>query len=103
MKILDLIFPQTIKCFICKHEINDYGVCDNCYSKLPFVSGKLCSKCGGQVLGDGDICEECKNEKFYFSRNYSIFNYVDDIQKIILSLKSILLELIVFSYFLDLM
>jgi len=87
MKILDVIFPQAIKCFICKREIDDYGVCDYCYPHLPFVGGKLCTKCGGEMTGNGDICEECKNEKFYFTKNYAVFNYIDDIQKVILSFK----------------
>ena len=68
MKI-DLLFPQTIKCFLCGGEIADYGVCDNCYPKLPFISGKTCERCGGELKGEGKLCNECLGEKFYFIKN----------------------------------
>lgn len=88
MKILDLIFPQTIKCFVCKRELEKFGVCNECYPNLPWVKGKTCEVCGGGILGDGIICDECKNGKYYFKKNFSIFEYAGDIQKNILSFKN---------------
>lgn len=88
MKILEAIFPQTIRCFICGREINNFGACDNCYKNLPFITGKTCDICGGRVIGDGVICGDCKNNKYYFTKNYSIFSYVDNIQMSVLSFKS---------------
>ena len=87
MKIRDLIFPQTIKCFMCGCEIADSGVCGECYGKLPWVRGNLCERCGGVVLGTGSVCNDCSGEKFYFHRNFNVFNYVDDMQKNILRFK----------------
>ena len=86
MKI-DLLFPQTIKCFLCGGEIANYGVCDSCYPKLPFITGKTCERCGGVIKGEGIVCNECSGEKFYFHKNYAIFHYADDMQKVILSFK----------------
>lgn len=88
MKILEMIFPQTIKCFMCGAELSDHGVCDNCYGKLPWIKGNICERCGGTVFGDGHVCNECAGEKFYFHRNFSIFNYIDDMQLKILSFKN---------------
>lgn len=88
MKIIDLIFPQTIKCFICGREIAKGGVCESCHPNLPWIEGNICIRCGGIVIGEGDVCNECAGEKFYFKKNYSLFNYVDEIQKAILSFKN---------------
>lgn len=88
MKIVDILFPQTIKCFVCGKEINNFGACEECYPKLPFITGKTCDICGGRMIGESSICDECKNNKYYFAKNYSIFEYSDDMQKGILSFKS---------------
>lgn len=88
MKILDLIFPQTIKCFVCGREVSVKGACDYCYTHLPWIKGNTCINCGGNVIGDGKVCEDCKKDKYYFLKNYSIFNYTGDLQKVVLSFKS---------------
>ena len=42
-----------------------------------------CDKCGGEKLGGGKVCLDCKGRDYYFHKNYSIFNYEDNMQKYI--------------------
>ena len=86
--ITDLFFPQGVKCFVCGIETSDLGICDSCYAKLPFIKGNICQKCGGEKLGSGKVCLDCKGRDYYFHKNYSIFHYEDNMQKYILSFKN---------------
>lgn len=86
MKLIDIFFPQNIKCIICGKEDNEYGICDDRYSKLPFIKGIVCKKCGTNVK-NGDVCIECKGNNLEFERTFAIFDYEGKIRRTILDLK----------------
>ena len=86
MKILDLIFPQNVKCIFCSKEVDEYGICKECYEKLPFITGKTCIKCGGKS-GDSSVCIECKNSRHEFEQVFSILEYSGDTKQKILAFK----------------
>ena len=85
MSILDLFFPRQVKCIFCGKETNKFGICDDCNQFLPYIKGDTCKICGGEKTGKGKVCVECKNRNYNFDRCYTVFNYVDDIAKQILS------------------
>ncbi len=87
MRILDALFPQNIRCIFCGKEDNDYGICDSCYSKIPFVGDKVCKKCGG-TIHNGQICGDCKAENYSFERVFAICEYSGILRNAILKLKS---------------
>lgn len=87
MKILDLLFPQNIKCIFCGKEDDNYGICDDCYAKIPFITGKTCKKCGGKIKS-GQVCIDCKGANYSFEKVFSICEYTDIIRYAILKLKS---------------
>lgn len=82
--LLDLIFPN--KCMDCKtlfeYGQENIGICDKCIEAYNKPSGNTCIQCGRETK---DIyCEICskfksgkiyKDTKFYFVKNYPIFNY----------------------------
>lgn len=84
---LDLIFPSEVKCIFCGGETKDYGICEECYATLPFISGDTCHHCGGRIIGQGNSCIECKNKKFYIDHGYAILDYAGDISQKIASFK----------------
>lgn len=87
MKISELFFPQEVKCILCGREIEKDGICDNCYAHLPRICGKVCEKCGGEVMGMGKYCNDCSNGDFFIEKNFCIFNYVDKVKSAIIAFK----------------
>ena len=88
MKITELLFPQSIRCFVCHTECEDLAICDSCYPKLSWLKGDICEKCGGLKVGRGKVCLDCKGRDFYFKKNFCIFNYDDIMQRSILKFKN---------------
>lgn len=86
MKILDILFPQNIKCIMCGSEDNDFGICDKCRAKIPIIRGKTCKKCGVNI-SSGDVCIDCKSGDLKFEKVYSICEYTGNIRCAIIKLK----------------
>lgn len=58
------IFVKDIKCLFCNGELDKdsrYCICDDCLSKLPFLNGKVCKKCGEPIDSLAEYCLRCKN------------------------------------------
>ena len=77
-KVLNLMYPNNIKCMFCNEELNDNSynnTCVTCLSTLPFISN-VCYKCGCQMLeNQTGTCLKCKRNNFYFTNARSIFRY----------------------------
>ena len=86
MKIIDLFFPQFNKCIFCHKETSESNICKSCYSKLPFINGKTCDKCGGAMNDDG-LCGDCKKIRHEFLKCYCIFDYDKEIQEKLIAFK----------------
>lgn len=87
MKILDMLFPQNVKCIFCGKESNNLGICDRCYEKIPFITGKTCKICGGHV-NNGQVCIDCKGSNYSFEKSYCICEYKDILRDVILKYKN---------------
>ncbi|MGL5439971.1 MAG: ComF family protein [Filifactoraceae bacterium] len=73
---MELIFPENLICIGCNDHIsvvNKYSLCRMCYKKIQ-SDFNVCIKCG-RILGCSNICFECENEKYYFDKIYSAFEY----------------------------
>ena len=86
-KLLDLFFPKDYKCIFCGRETKGFGICEECYENLPFISGKVCGLCGAKNPNHSRLCVECKGRKFAFKRNFAILDYVGDVRAKIVSFK----------------
>lgn len=86
MNLLEILFPQNLKCIFCGKEDGGFGICDRCMEKLPFIKGPTCKKCGVSI-SSGDVCIECKDSKHKFERVYSIFDYSGRVRNSILKIK----------------
>lgn len=88
-KILDVLFPPNYKCEICGDEIiadNPPYFCEKCAKSLPKIENP-CKKCGGEVVGGGNVCTRCKNTKFEFNQCFSCFLYEGQAKNLIYKLK----------------
>jgi len=91
-EILDIIYPSKILCLFCRKEPgddNDYELCRSCMSLLPFLSEKICMKCGRPILvmGPDGVCSECKSTYRYFDCVASVFEFSGIIQGALYRLK----------------
>lgn len=87
MSIIDLFFPTQIKCIFCGKETSEFGICEECYSKLPFIEGKTCKICGTEIKGRSSTCIECKDREYSFDTNHAILHYIGEVQQKIIAFK----------------
>lgn len=93
MKILNVIkqaiYPNHFKCACCGKEIiyNSYDFCDECLVKLPYISTKVCLRCGEPLGTLANYCMHCKNSHHEYKRNFSCFSYTSPISDLIVDYK----------------
>ncbi len=68
--LLDLLLPP--RCHICRTVIDRSGalhICNDCYSRLPFISSPVCSICGVPFSGVGNDhpCGSCLTDPPHYS------------------------------------
>lgn len=85
------LFLSGIKCLCCGEELvkdSRYCMCDDCYTKLPFIVDKVCKKCGEPIKSLAEFCTKCKN---HIDRDFDIARsallYKDEVRKLIINLK----------------
>ncbi len=84
------IYPDNCNCIMCDKEIpsdSKYGLCENCYNKLPFNNQIYCVKCGVPMENEATYCLQCQNNERHFDFVRSCFVYENEIKKLILNLK----------------
>lgn len=87
---INLLYPRNIKCIICDCELDHntlYSICDKCMDSLPFISGKVCAKCGDPINSDGSYCLHCKADMPLFKMCRSVFIYRDPIKHMVRAFK----------------
>ena len=83
----DYLFPKAVKCMICGVECNSVAICTECYSKLPFIHNH-CSRCGGEVYGELDLCDDCVGNPHLYDECYCVLEYRGVVREKILNLKN---------------
>lgn len=78
--VSEAVFPSNIYCICCGSLIDgtrNYSLCDECMSRLHWINGRTCEKCG-KALPDtyrGERCYDCMLYDHVFSRGYSCMTY----------------------------
>lgn len=88
-KILDAIFVKDVKCLICEKELNEDNIlclCEECYSKLPYILNS-CEICGTMIKDGFSYCPNCYKGKFHFNKVYSVFDYSGKVKELIHNFK----------------
>lgn len=84
--ILDIIFPQ--KCYLCEEISETKGICHACWKKINWISEPKCKICGYPfILEIDNVCGKCLQEKPYFDKAISVFEYNDFSKKLIVMFK----------------
>src|ERR1700722_18792141 len=88
-KIADLLFPPL--CIACREPLGQgQGFCASCWSKISFLDGPLCDRCGlpfGVDPGPGALCAACLTKPPSFDRARAIIAYDKSSRGPILALK----------------
>ncbi len=89
---LNFIYPRNIYCIVCNEAIErheKYSLCGKCRNKVNFIEGKICIKCGKPLDEEyiPDLCHDCINTDYHFTRALSCIEYNDTAKDIIYALK----------------
>ena len=89
-KLLNLLYPQDIKCIICDCELNTgshYSICEKCFHSLPRNNGKTCLKCGEPIKSMAKYCLHCKKSTPNFTKSFAPLIYKPPITNLIKDFK----------------
>ena len=85
------LFIKDIKCLFCNGELDKdsrYCICDECLKTLPYITGKVCEKCGEPIKSMATYCMRCKNHVDRgFDMARATFLYKGSIKNAIINLK----------------
>lgn len=92
-KLLNLFFPQNLKCIFCGEDIPDYDndpLCDDCKKSIDIFndSKNRCKVCDQPIYGESEYCENCKSHTKSFDKATAPFIYVGKVRSSILKFKS---------------
>lgn len=88
-KVLNMIFPNDIKCIFCDKDLPDNSfICKNCKSEDIFNDGTRCKICDTRIKEGNIICDNCKSLKKSFEKCFCPLNYDGKVRKAIIKFKS---------------
>ena len=73
--LLDLIFPG--RCAVCDTVLpwGEKEICKDCKTKIEYLDGATCFKCGKPVDPKEEYCQDCQTKKHYFVCGAALFSY----------------------------
>jgi ComF family protein len=87
--VLDTIYPPL--CISCRAATGQaHGLCAACWSKINFLEGPECARCGLPFEfdpGSGTLCAACHSRPPAFDRARSVMEYDDTSKSLVLALK----------------
>ena len=78
--VISLIYPR--RCPVCDAIVplkgSDPFIHAQCRSKIRYIRGNTCMKCGKPLSGDdndAEYCTDCRRVKHVFDRGFALFDY----------------------------
>lgn len=88
-RVLALIYPD--QCVLCENRVAESGgLCGECWSKTPFLTGLVCHTCGASLPGtDADVvfCDDCLALPRPWEAGRAALSYRDAGRRAVLGLK----------------
>ena len=72
---------------MCSKDLEEGYICDSCEKEIKYITNG-CVKCGGSLIGDGDVCLECKKYERVFDKGFCVCEYDGKIKEKILKFKN---------------
>ena len=95
--LLDLVFPQNLRCHFCESELPPHAedpICGVCSDAFVFLDDHLCHKCGRRIEAAYDQhepyafkCKECQEQFHFFSKHRSYSLYQGNVVQALMGLK----------------
>lgn len=83
----NLIFPEQNICYICGEKfthVNDWHICNTCYSKLCKNDGNTCEVCGKSLVEETAIrCKTCDQSVRFFKKATAPLIYKGEVKRTI--------------------
>lgn len=88
-KILDVIFPNDIKCILCDRDVPDreIPICEHCMNENIFNEGNKCIVCDTPIKDGNIVCDHCAGNKHAFEKCFCPFLYDGKVRSAILKFK----------------
>lgn len=88
--IIDFVFPNI--CLCCDKSISkDKMFCSDCFSKIPFVQGTICYRCGHKLnllpSQEKILCTKCLKKRPVYDKARAVFQYNSSSKNSILKFK----------------
>jgi ComF family protein len=75
-RIAELVYPRRCPFCDCLLSGGEPYLCRRCASRLKFISGPVCMKCGRPVESDAvEYCDNCRRREHRFIRGFAPFPY----------------------------
>ncbi|MGB3554591.1 MAG: double zinc ribbon domain-containing protein, partial [Jannaschia sp.] len=86
----DALYPRT--CVLCDARVEEaHGLCPDCWSETPFITGAACDLCGrdlpGTADGAADRCDECLTVPRPWDDGRAAMSYAGGARRMVLALK----------------
>lgn len=89
-RFLELLYPKDISCIFCYNDVFDndkHLTCSDCCKSLPFITGKICNRCGTVLTSMANYCDRCQTTSHKFIKARAVFCYKNQVVKVIRNLK----------------
>jgi len=84
---VNLMFP--LRCLICGHDISQYEampLCKDHLDKIRLIEKPFCQICGRKLVSEmmvETLCNDCRDAKWHFDRQYSAAIYTEVMQELV--------------------
>ncbi len=86
LDLLGVLFPRT--CPMCRRIITGAYICENCRTKLPYITGPRCCKCSKPVLKEeGEYCTDCGKGRHKYKKGLAAFLHTGELKQAVYSMK----------------
>ena len=87
--ILNYLIPQ--RCILCSNIINviklHYPICYECSNNLLQLDNNCCNICGFPLISESTRCLRCRDSKFNYISNVSLYVYSGNVKEVIYQYK----------------
>ena len=83
---LRFLFPPLACCSLCGTVLDtnlDDGLCPSCLSRMPWIEGLVCSRCGLPDVDNQGSCPDCGHMDASFSTSHALWRYQADAKNVV--------------------
>ncbi len=84
--VLNFLFP--CRCLVCGKTMDpfarkSYHLCPTCRGEITLLGGRRCTRCSIPLISEQAVCTRCRDQEYFFSHNYSLFEYTGIVRELL--------------------